>query len=352
MTARLTITVKALRACVLAAERRGVAPAAVLGPLGVDPALFADPDAQVAFETVLAAWNEASRLTGDPAFGLLAAETMIARGAHIIDYVAAHCATPRELFGSITRYQRLLMSHTDLRLEVAGDTAAFVHSPERAPFARPRHLAEFVVAQWVLLLRSRRAAGFPLRRVRFVHAAPPTTDAHARLFQAPLEFGAPHDGIEFDADLLDLPLERGDPTLMHMLRRYGDELLASSAGPPATLQDRLRAHLAGRLAAGAPSIDLAARALGMSTRSLQRQLRAEGTVFKDVVEAARRDLALGHLRAGRSSVSEVAFLLGFTEVSAFSRAFRRWTGESPSTWRRAHVAPADKPVAPTVKTST
>ena len=341
VTGAITITVKALRACVLAAERRGVPAAALLGPIGADPAVLMDTDAHVPFAWVVQAWTQAPLLAGDPAFGLHAAEMVVGKGSHIIDFVIQQCGTPRDILQTISRYQRLLMSHTVLRLEVAGPVATFVHPPDPIPTLRPPQLDDFVVAQWVLVCRAR-SRGFPLRRVTFLHARPPDTREHERLFQAPVEFGAREDAIEFDAELLDTPLEHADPLLRSVLLRYGDGLLATAEAVQASLRDRLRGHLVGHLPSGGASIEKAARTLGMSSRSLQRQLQAEGTAFKDVVEAVRRDLALAHMHEDRHSVSEIAFLAGFTEVSAFSRAFRRWTGESPTAWRRDHLAHGPK----------
>jgi AraC-like DNA-binding protein len=342
--APITITAKVLRACVLAAGRHGVAPETLLGPLGVDPAVLDDVDAHVPIAWALRAWTDAPALTGDPAFGLHAAEAMAATRAHVIDYVAAHCRTPREMLEMVVRYQRLLMSRADLRLTVTGRTAMLSRPRETAPFERPPHLDDFVVAQWALALRARTSAGFRLQRVRFVHAAPARTDEHARVFQCPVAFGADLDALEFDADLLDLQFERPDATLVTVLRRHADALLAEAPDAPGASDTQDTAArvtaLCRQLIASAPgseiTIQQAARALATSPRSLQRQLQAAGTTFSEVADGARHELSLRYLRDAHYSVSEVAFLLGFAEVSAFSRAFRRWIGASPIEWRRAN----------------
>jgi AraC-like DNA-binding protein len=95
----------------------------------------------------------------------------------------------------------------------------------------------------------------------------------------------------------------------------------------------VQALLVERLSSGEPDPEAVARALGMSLRSLQRRLEDEGTSFKEVLAATRRELACDYLQGGRTSVTEVTFLLGFADTSSFARAFRRWTGESPSEWR-------------------
>lgn len=351
MPPNITIAAKALRVCVLVAERLGVPREALLGPLGADPAVLDDADAQVPFAWIQHAWSEAPRLTGDPAFGLHAAELTTGIQAHVLDYVTVHCHRPREVFHAIERYQRLLMSRASLRLHVAGDLAVFAHPAEDIPGPRPAQMDDFVVAQWALRVRARRKGAFPLRRVTFMHDAPADTREHARVFAAPVEFGAEQDAIEFDAALLDVELEGADDTLVRYLRQHADALLARMP-EASSAAETLRRHLVQAPPDDMASIDSAARALGMSERTLQRRLGEEGTSFKDELDATRRDLALSYLDDPRHSISDVAFLVGFAEVSAFSRAFRRWTRRSPTTWRRARpalAAPA-KPMAPAGKT--
>jgi AraC-like DNA-binding protein len=139
--------------------------------------------------------------------------------------------------------------------------------------------------------------------------------------------------VVFDAALLEAPIVRADPALAAVLRRHAEDLLA--ALPDVTSAAALvRRHLGETLASQPPDVARAAKALGMSARSLQRKLEEEGTSFKAVVDEARRALAITHLRDERRSITDVAFLVGFSETSAFSRAFRRWTGKSPIDWRR------------------
>jgi AraC-like DNA-binding protein len=101
--------------------------------------------------------------------------------------------------------------------------------------------------------------------------------------------------------------------------------------------------VAARLRAGAGDagdIEAIARKMGVSRRTLQRRLADAGTSFRDAVDAARREVALAELARGASSMTDLAFLLGFSEHSAFARAFRRWTGKSPALWARSSLSPA------------
>lgn len=337
-----TISAKALRVCVLAAARLGVPPEKLMGPLGVDPSALEDADAHVPLAWVARAWNEAPALTGDPYFGLHAAEMLGAVQGHVVDYIAQHCRTARELFEALVRYRRLMMSRSDLQLHLSKRAASFVMARDE-DLPRVPQFDDFVVAQWALLLRGRASSGFPLRAVRFAHPAPTAGDLgeYARLFGAAvLEFDAPLLGIEFDPALLDVPFARADHTLASVLRRHADARLAQlapAADSPSFLA-ALRAQLATRALTSETSMRAVARGLGLSVRSLQRRLHEAGTSYSDVLDGVRRELALRHLGEGRHSVGEVAFLVGFSQVPAFSRAFRRWTGESPQQWRRASGA--------------
>jgi AraC-like DNA-binding protein len=173
-----------------------------------------------------------------------------------------------------------------------------------------------------------------MARVWLTRAAPDDVSEHRRVFGIPIAFSAETNAVWFDAAFLERPIKRADPSLSPVLRRHADDLL--SALPPSnSLATALHRHLLGTLSDGLPNIGVAASALGVSTRSLQRRLEDEGTSFKAVLDDVRRTLALSHLRDGTRTVSEVAFMVGFSEVSAFSRAFRRWTGRSAVSYRRA-----------------
>lgn len=348
-----TITVKALRIALALAEMQGVAPARLLGPLGLDPGTLDDADAQVPFACIEHVWTEVVRLTGDGAFGLHAAEAVAGRQVHLVDYLCANCRRPREIFELLERYQRTLMSQTRIELIERGPHPRFVLHPMEGGGTRPAQFSECIIAQWVLRLHLRCTRPFELRRVFFMHRRPADTAEHERIFQAPLEFDAPYDGIEFDAALFAIELRGMDETLVQLLRGHADALLAKQvAANRDTLAARTRETLLRAPPGGLPGVEAVARALGLGERSLQRKLRDEGTSFKDVLDEVRRELALDYLRDPRQSISEVAFLVGFSEISAFSRAFRRWTDEAPLAWRRKNTraSPPVKSLAPVVKT--
>lgn len=327
------VCVKVIRVCVATAATLGLAPDAALRELGVSPDLLADPAARVSSDLAARAWTGIPRRLECAVFGLRAAELAATTPFDVLDHALAHCHTLREATLALLRYQRLLHDANDVRLEPMPHGEARLSQGLRLPGPMPEHLSDFIAGQWVL--RSAALSGARLRpsRVELTRAAPDDLTEHRRVFDAPIAFGADRNAVWFEDRHLDLPIARADPSLSAVLRRHADDLLA--ALPPSnSLATALHRHLLGTLADGLPDIRKAAAALGVSTRSLQRRLEEQGTSFKDVLDDVRHTLAVSYLRDGSRTVSEVAFLVGFSEVSAFSRAFRRWTGKSAVTFRR------------------
>lgn len=327
-----TACIKAIRVCVLTAAQSGMSPLDVAKFLELDPELLQDSTARVHHSVVVRAWEELPNITGDANFGLRAAEIVAAAHFDIVDYVAAQASTMRGSIDCLLRHQRLL--HEDLDVHLSMDEGEMrLQQRLRSVPRTPRHFAEFIVAIWVLRGRFLTGKTIPLRRVYFQHAPPENIEMHRRIFAAPLEFLHPHNGFTFPADYLDMPVRGGDPALGALLERHAADLLARLPQRD-DVQSRLKASLFSRISNELPSMDDMAKSLGMSARTLQRALQSEGTTYQNVLDEVRRDMALEHLRDPQRTVSEIAFLVGFVEVGAFTRAFKRWTGENPSTYRR------------------
>ncbi|MEM9072373.1 MAG: helix-turn-helix domain-containing protein, partial [Myxococcota bacterium] len=173
--------------------------------------------------------------------------------------------------------------------------------------------------------------------VVFSHAAPADTRAHKAFFRGPIRWGAGVPGFAFDAAYAERSvLPKADRSMNQFFERYADDLLEQMQRGT-TARARVRAIVEVELANGDPSSGQVAKRLAMSERSLRRTLREEGTTFREVVDEVRHGRALSLLRAPQMSVAQVAYLLGFSDVSTFSRAFKRWTGTSPRAFRRSEV---------------
>ncbi len=191
------------------------------------------------------------------------------------------------------------------------------------------HQAEFWMA--VLVRVSRQLSGLRLfpSRVRFAHHRQTRPAELGELFGGSLEFGAPVDEAVFAATVAQMPVNTADPYLNKILLTYCEEALAARRGAEPTFRSSVENTVVPLLPHGKARADEVARRLGTSSRTFARRLSSEGLTYSELLDSLRHDLARRYLAEGELSVSQIAWLLGYQEVGAFSRAFKRWTGETP-----------------------
>lgn len=335
---------KAILSVVGFAASAGVPPPVLLSAAQMDPELLSGPDTDVLHAHELRLWEEAARLTGDCDFGLHLAEWIAGCTEDLFDVLAfalRSCATLGDHYRLAGRYMRLVHQGIYLNLESEPSVARLVHGHFQEPSTPPRHPVEGILA--LALLQGRRAIGeeFAPQAVCFNHAQPKQVSEQARIFRAPVYYGCPRNELVLDRALLMRPQPCAEPRLLVMLDRQLAGLL-SELPESRSVADAVRRCMMDELPEREPAVAAIAAKLHMSPRSLQRRLQSEGTSFAAVLFALRRDLALRYLRDKRIAIGEVGFLLGFVDVAAFQRAFKRWTGTTPAQYRRAGQAHSDK----------
>lgn len=278
------------------------------------------------------AWREAYKSL--PPFSALFAGAAVPLGAYaIVDYLAASCATMAEGIERLARYFALVRPDVTIRVAVDTQTARVdfdTESPDDWFFD------EWTLGITVQRFRSFTGQAFPLVEARFRRPA-----EGGRPDVAVLDFlgcdpvlGARHGGFSVGVEAWRLPLFLRDERMQSSLEAHAERMLREHQSDTSALRSRLRDVVLRALRAGDASVQAAAKALGTTPRTLQRRLSDEGLSYATVVEEIRADLARRYLEEERLSVTEVAFLLGYSEASAFARAYRRWTGKSPAEARR------------------
>lgn len=322
---------------VAVATARGASRAALLDGTGFDPALAASPDARIPLEVELTLWRRAAEATGDDAFGLHAAAVLRPGTFDVLDYAVRTAPTLHAALTRLARYNRLVHDVAVWSVEERGDAVVLQHGFSVPGLAQERQAAEFTMASIVTIGSDMNGDRVRPRTVAFHHARPTkvtTLEAHREVFGVEPAFGRPHNGMEFDLALCRRPLPAADPSLSNVLERHAEALLAARPAPPSTTGERVRQILAAALGEGEVSLADVARRLKSSERSVQRRLADEGVTFDAILDEVRRDLALSYLADPKIAVAEVAYLLGYSEPSPFHRAFKRWTGKTPTEARR------------------
>jgi AraC-like DNA-binding protein len=320
----------------LLAELRalGVDVVRVTRGLGLEVTDLEDPDTRIPIESLIALGAAAVEETGDPAFGLHLAEHYRPSTFGVLDYLAHSSRTLGEAIRHLCRYNRLLQDAAETILEIEGDRA-FLFQRTLGGFALPPAMNENSMANLVVIGRELTGCELVPLEVTFVHAEPPYSAEHTRIFKTTVRFGAERDGIVLPRAALELPLRNADSTLCTILERHAAQLLREMPRVD-RFSHRVRELCVGELTDGAPTAARIAEKLHMSERTLRRRLGDEGTSFEDVLDDLRRDLSERYLGEPTLSVEDVALMLGYSEAGAFRRAFRRWHGKSPAEHRRAH----------------
>ncbi len=297
------------------ATRLGVEPARLAVAAALDPA----PRRWMTCAQLLSLHEGAARLSGDDAFGLHLAEELSLESFGAMGRGVATAATFGEAMGHAVRHLRGWTNGAEISLRPAG-AAVRLEYRMREPTLPSRHDAEATLGMFLVFARMAGIRDAP-REVAFAHRRPARTTEHDRLFAAPVRFESAVDSLLFDRSWLDCRL----PAM-----NAADLTPESAATPPLTLPARVAIEAATILAAGECGLGVVARRLAMSERTLQRRLSDHGTSFESVVDDLRRQLALQYLNGREHTVGEMASRLGFAHRSPFIRAFRRWTGTTPS----------------------
>ena len=329
------LTIRAVRPLVSGLEALGSDPAPLLASAGIDATTLGDPDAHVPWGAVLSLIAHAVDVTGDANLGLHIAEHAEPGSLDVHFYALLSSQTLGAGYECLCRYQRLIHETTRIELDVDSEQATLRHVMPGGMTA-PRQSAEFLLAIWVRGGRLATGTHWAPTEVRFGHPEPPDPSDHRRFFAAPVRFATGENALVLPAALLDTPCQGADPALLAVLDRYAEDRLART--PETTsFADRARAALQEELRAGEPSAERLAARLKTSVRTLNRTLAAENLSYRRLLDHLRHEQACQQLADGRVAIAETAFLLGFSELNAFYRAFKRWTGQTPAEFRAGHT---------------
>lgn len=324
-----TVTLRYLRALPDYLQRHGHDPAAIAG---VAALLHADADARISEREAAALFAQAAQAIGDDALGLHVGEQIRPGHYGALGYAAMSCATLAEALVCQQRYQSLVLDIAAPQVEMRGDALSLSWQPDSD--ASYRQLAECNFAGMLSFMRW--LTGHALRplRVDLTYPAPADTREHHRILGDDLVFAADAYRIVVPQAWLMLPLIQPDPEMRAQMQARAEQQLAALRATEDDLLDRARQLIAARLAQGPVELGSIAAQLPAAPRTLQRQLQARQSSFSQLVDEVRAALAERYLADPDLDLTDIAFLLGYSEHSAFTRAYRRWTGRAPVIARR------------------
>ncbi|MBK7579853.1 MAG: AraC family transcriptional regulator [Myxococcales bacterium] len=301
----------------------------ILRDIGVSASKLDDFDLRIPEASRSHAWIQADLQARDPYFGLNVAEQAKMGAYDVLDYAWCFSSTLGEALDQLVRFHRVLSDAWAISHEVVGRSAR-LRRIHRTP------APEVEAALAFLHLRARELTGRDLApsEVSFAHAAQTDTTRHRAVFGCPVRFGRPFSQLTFSVTDLAIPIGTANPGVLAVLERYMSEIL-SRVPAAGSFVETVRAAVSRTLRAGAPpSLRTTSLALHASARTIQRRLAENGTTHQEIVDAGRQELAEHLLAEGRLSITEIAFLVGFSDVSGFQRMYKRSTGVNPSQRQR------------------
>ncbi len=304
----------------------GLDPTQLLVTAGIDPTRIADVDGFVPLRVPGEFLAQLHDLTATRFVGLQASECVDAAAFDVFRYTGASSQTVGDALVQFIRWFPILSTGVHMTSDQSADG---VHLRCEGPRnALGKHSVEYILACTVRGFQEIACEPFAPVRVEFRHSADGDTSAAAQFFGCPVDFDASHDSIVFPAGLMSRPARQPDRTLNRLMQRHLEEL-AKKTPAGETFMAAVERAIVAEIGNGEVTAGAIARRLHVSTRTLQRRLGETNTTFRGLLDAVREQLARKYLRTNGVTTAEIAFLLGFSDVPTFHRAFRRWTGQTP-----------------------
>jgi AraC-like DNA-binding protein len=319
---------------------RGTEAGEALRRAGLAPDDLTDPDRRVPLIRYLELLEICADLLADPQFGLKFGIQYEPRHAGVVGNVALASRTIGDAFKTIGRYLPTMVDATVHGVEVS-DGVVFVYSYYIDPLMMSyRQKADWAIAFACNLMRI--GLGDPrwtpdeVLLPQLADETPAERRIRAAIMGDNIRIGHPWAGIRFDAGLLKRPMATADAMIEGLMRHYGDLRLAALPKQRGEIE-QLRREIARALVKGEGGIEHLAKTTGTSVRTLQRRLKDAGVIYSDLQDDVRKTLALNLLENATLALAEIAFSLGYADISAFNHAFRRWVGQSPGQYRQGRA---------------
>lgn len=281
-----------------------------------------------------ALWMEITQHTNDPDFGLhFAALSYSHPRRDILTAVMFNCPTVGEAMETLSRYHDLATDFIKIHIsEQDGNVHYSWETPSEGPLNR--HISEAVISWLFFTLKELASQPIPIRKVCFRHQGANFTSEHQQTFKCTIAFDQTRDEIIVAREVLEFPIPLADPSVIQHLEGILQEQL-NELYPPNTWSERVTHFISQMFLRGdQPSIGTAAKEVSLSTRQLQNKLKDEGASYRKLLDQVRKEMALRYLKEPNVNLYDIAFLLGFSDQSAFNHAFKRWTGTSPRKYQK------------------
>ncbi len=320
-------------------EDIGVDPVPLFRKYGIDSSVVFDPGSRVSYAKLDQVMGEAIEQSGDPFFSLKEAEYLLPSHLGPLGFAWLASTCLRSAFQRVQRYIKVLHENMQVTLRDSED-ALVVSFHLAAPSVNLYHRDIGYLALMTRMCRFNYGDQWNPVRVTVAHPAPPDQSYFYSLFRCPVDFSAEENSLHIDLQQADKRLTGASKQLAQLNDHIVVKYLAHLSRKD--IVNRVKAAILDGLGEGNATESFIAQVMNTSIRNLNRKLSNEGTSFKSLLMEIRRELAEQYISDSTLTLTEISFLLGFSEVSSFSRAYRRWEGQSPSEARKSRQSMVDR----------
>lgn len=317
------------------ANRFGIDFHAVAKASGLELTVLENGEARIPAHVFNALWQNSVAISQDPCPGLHFGQEMARHypGGSLLFTMMLNCSSLGDALTVFVRYHRIMADGIQPVVERKADQVHLSWEVFYPEFASHPHLSEALICTFFSILNYLAQDCLIPAKVCFTHAEPEDADAYRQIFKTPVTFGMEKNELILDAKDLDIRMELANPELYGLLENHAARI-SQTLNEKTLLSARVFTMIRDMIFKGLqPDMDAISKEMAMSRRSLQEKLKAEKTNFRTIDATVRKTIALDQLLIPDTAIFDVAFLLGYSDQSAFNHAFKRWTGQTPNEYK-------------------
>ncbi|WP_240418060.1 AraC family transcriptional regulator [Paenibacillus periandrae] len=299
----------------------------------IDASLLLREEARIEQEEFERMVKAAARYTGDDLFGLHQGQRMGISDLGVLGYVMLHSKTLGQALSAYQKYNFIVCSGFNADIDIEGEDVVISLFLNNSPEVPSRHCIEDMTVSFYQILLGLSCRVIPIRAVQFMHGPPAVMDEYEAVLGVVPQFHQQANTLRLSKEVLDYPVIGSDARLLGVFKAMAEEVRVKlTVG--SDLKVRLSRWIIECMPSHFPTLQEAAKEMHMSVRTLQSRLKAEGTSYNRLANEIRKELAIRYLAQHEYSIAEIAYLLHFSEPSAFQTTFRKWTNVAPGEYRQ------------------
>ena len=331
-----TLSVSSFNIILYAAQQKGADIELLCQKVGLESEILQNPDGFLPIAKVQELWREAISMTDDEFLPLHIGEMVNTISVGILAYVMMHCQTLGKALEKLCQYQDIVCDASKTSMFIQNENVYLTISEPCEDINSVRYAFESTLSIYYAAIHGMLGQTISLKAIHFEFPAYSTNIyEHQRVFNgAEVIFNSSFSGLVFNRKYLDLPILNANPNLFSLFENHAQSILKGLKSDN-SLKQKIKKEIIFGLKGEEPNLPAISKKLGIGVRSIQMKLKEEGATFQQLLDEIRKDLALKHLKEDKLSTTDISYLLGYSEPSVFFRSFKKWTGQTPTFYRKS-----------------